>query len=55
MEWNNESTLRFTELYKDNPVLWDPTHPKHYNKHSKYDVWEELAKAVDFWNNLADC
>jgi hypothetical protein len=51
--WNNECA--FIELYKAKPVPWDRTHPKYYNKHTKYDAWEELAKAVGFWNNLADC
>lgn len=32
--------------YKAESVLWDPTHPKYYNKHTKYGSWEELAKAV---------
>jgi hypothetical protein len=36
-------------------VPWDPIHPKYYSKHTKYNAWEELAKAVDFWDNLADC
>jgi hypothetical protein len=27
----------------------------YYNKHTKYGAWEELTKAVGFWNNLAYC
>jgi hypothetical protein len=50
-----EGSLTFIKLYKAKPVLWDPTYPKYYNKHTKYDVWEELVKAVDFWNNAAGC
>jgi hypothetical protein len=36
------------------PVLWDPAHPKYCNKHAKYFAWKELAKAIGFYNNLAD-
>jgi hypothetical protein len=56
MRLNNESKLRFIELYKAKPVLWDPTRLKYCNKHIIYDASEELVKAVvDFWNNLYDC
>jgi hypothetical protein len=46
VEWNNESTLTLIALYKAKPVLWDPTHPRCYNKHTKCDAREESAKAV---------
>jgi hypothetical protein len=56
MKYNNESKSTFIELHKAKPVvLWDPTHPKYYSKHTKYYAWEELGKAVGFSNNLADC
>jgi hypothetical protein len=38
MKRNNESTLTFIELYRAKPVLWDPTHPKYFNKHIIYDA-----------------
>jgi hypothetical protein len=40
MEWNDERALALIELYKANPVLWDPTRPKYYNKHTKYEAWK---------------
>jgi hypothetical protein len=46
MGWNNKSALPFVELHKAKPVRWDPTHPKYYNKHTKHDASEELAKAA---------
>jgi hypothetical protein len=55
MKWNNESMLTFTGLYKAKPVLWDPTQLKYYNKYTKCEAWEEVAKGVHFWNYLADC
>jgi hypothetical protein len=48
MKWNNEGMLTFTGLYKAKPVLWDPTQLKYYNKHTKCDTWEEVAKGVHF-------
>ena len=32
MEWTRENTLGFIELYEKMSVLWDPNHPKYYNK-----------------------
>jgi hypothetical protein len=55
MEWNNESALTFIEMYKAKPLLWDKTHPKYYNKYTRYDAWGELATVVGFWNNPVDC
>jgi hypothetical protein len=38
MEWNNERTLTLIELYEAKPLLCDPTRPKNYNTHAKYDA-----------------
>jgi hypothetical protein len=45
----------FTELYKVKSAPWDPTYYKHHNKLTNYGDWEELSKAVGYWNNPADC
>jgi hypothetical protein len=47
MEWTEENTLGFIELYEKMSVLWDPNHPKYYNKlHNrlKYSVVKPLLK-----------
>jgi 5'(3')-deoxyribonucleotidase len=46
MEWTQDNTLSFTELYEKTSVLWDPNHPKHSNKLHKHDAWEEITKAM---------
>jgi hypothetical protein len=37
MEW-------MLELCQKMSVLWDPNHPKYYNKLLKDDAWEDIAK-----------
>ena len=36
MEWTQENALGFIELYEEMSVLWDPNHPKYYNKLHKH-------------------
>jgi hypothetical protein len=36
MEWTQENTLGFIELYEKMSVLWDLNHPKYYNKLHKH-------------------
>jgi hypothetical protein len=36
MERTRENTLGFIELYENMSVLWDPNHPKYYNKLHKH-------------------
>jgi hypothetical protein len=36
MEWTQDSTLGFIELHEEISVLWDPNHPKYYNKLHKH-------------------
>jgi len=45
-KWTLENTLAFTELYQKMSVLWDPNHPKSYNKLHKYGVWKDIEKAM---------
>ena len=46
MEWTQENTLGFIQLYEKMSVLWDPNHPQYYNKLHKHDAWEEIATAM---------
>jgi hypothetical protein len=32
MEWTEDNTLGFIELYEKMSVPWDLNHPKYYNK-----------------------
>lgn len=47
MEWTQENTLHFIELYRRKEVLWNPGHPRYYNKISKNDAWNELGAEMN--------
>ena len=46
MEWTQENTLALIALYQKMRVLWDPNHPRYYNKLHKHDAWEDIAKTM---------
>jgi hypothetical protein len=45
MEWTQENTLGFIQLYEKMSVLWDPNHPQYY-KLQKHDAWKKIATAM---------
>jgi hypothetical protein len=47
MEWTQENVIGFIELYKRKEIIWDPKHPKHFNKIKKQDAREELGKEIN--------
>lgn len=47
MEWDQDKTLLFIEKYKEMTILWDPSHPQHYNKIKKQDAWVDLASLLE--------
>jgi hypothetical protein len=46
VEWTQENTSGFIELYEKMSLLWDPNHPKYYNNLHKCGAWEEIAKVM---------
>jgi len=46
MDWTQENTLALIALYQKMRVLWDPNHPRYYNKLRKHDAWEDIAKTM---------
>lgn len=46
MGWTNKSTIDLIELYKSQKVLWDPKHDEYYNKFSKNEAWDFIAKEM---------
>lgn len=46
MEWSEENTLRFIDLYKNKEVLWNAKHPSHFNRVRRNDAWEEVASEL---------
>ena len=47
MEWTEENTLGFIELYETIFVLCDPNHPKYYNKLHKHLPTRSSEQLVD--------
>jgi hypothetical protein len=47
MEWTQDNTLGFIELYEKMSVLWDPNHPKYYNKLHKHLPTRSSEQLVD--------
>jgi 5'(3')-deoxyribonucleotidase len=52
MEWTEGSGIEFIEIYKRKEIIWDPKHPKHFNRIRKQDAWEELRKEI---NRTVEC
>lgn len=42
LHWSNEMTLKFLEMYEEEPVIWDITHPLHKDKRAINDAWNRL-------------
>jgi hypothetical protein len=38
---------RIYRIYKRKEIIWDPTHPMHFNNIKKQDAWEELGKEMN--------
>ena len=43
MEWTQETTLKFIELYREEEVLWNSKYEHYYNKIIKNDAWEKIV------------
>ncbi|KAF0748608.1 MADF domain-containing protein [Aphis craccivora] len=48
MDWNEQNTITFIEMYEQKPILWCAKHPQYYNKIKRNDAWEEIAKEIGF-------
>lgn len=42
MEWTNELTLEFLELYENEPVIWNPKMKEHKNRNKVSDAWNNI-------------
>lgn len=48
MEWSEQNTITFIEMYQKKPILWYAKHPHYYNKIKRNDAWEEIGKEIGF-------
>jgi hypothetical protein len=42
MEWSNEDIFKFIELYKSEPVIWDPKNASHSDRNKVNSAWERI-------------
>lgn len=43
LDWSNAQCLALIEEYKNQPILWDTSHPAHYNIPQKRLAWQEIC------------
>lgn len=46
--WTHGSILKFLELYRNEPVLWDPTHAYHKDNEQINEAWIRLSEQTEF-------
>ena len=46
MEWTQDKTLAFNQLYEKMCVLWDPKYSKHYNKLQEHYAWNYISGTI---------
>lgn len=44
--WPPEKILQLIQLYKENPVLWDPCHKDFKNSDVKSIIWTNIAETL---------
>lgn len=47
MEWPRDLVLQLIELYRDNPVLWDPRNPNYKDRTKKSDAWKAISSKLN--------
>lgn len=46
MEWTTAMSLRLIELYRERPLLWDPTDNEYKLGKNKLAAWKEIANLM---------
>ncbi|KAF0710560.1 MADF domain-containing protein [Aphis craccivora] len=46
-DWSNEFTLKFLELYQNEPIIWDPMHLYHKDRKQINDAWVRLSGQLE--------
>jgi hypothetical protein len=54
ISWNNEITLEFIKLYRNEQILWDPKHPLHKNRSKLTDAWLRIQSSLSNNCSIAD-
>ncbi|CAK1578359.1 unnamed protein product [Parnassius mnemosyne] len=46
MDWSQEETLQFLELYQAERIIWDPKHIMHKNTQKMNDAWNRISEVM---------
>ncbi|KAH9629152.1 hypothetical protein HF086_011775 [Spodoptera exigua] len=44
MNWDNNTVLKFLELYQVNSCIWDPQNESHKNRQRVNDAWNNIKE-----------
>jgi hypothetical protein len=47
MEWSNEDIFTFIELYKSEPVIWNPKNVSHSDRHKVHYAWLRIKVGLE--------
>ncbi|XP_067215180.1 uncharacterized protein [Linepithema humile] len=47
MEWSNEKTIEFLELYEKETLLWNPKHISHKDRNAVNDSWKKIEAILN--------
>ncbi|KAF5297970.1 hypothetical protein FQA39_LY19231 [Lamprigera yunnana] len=54
MEWSQEVVFEFLDAYENEPVIWQPGHPQHKNRHCVNDAWLKIKNKLSIQCTIAD-
>lgn len=46
MEWTNELTIEFLDLYEKENAIWDPKDQLHRNRDVVFDSWKKIKDSM---------
>lgn len=46
MEWPNSVSLEFLELYKNEPVIWNPQHSSYKDRNLINEAWKRIEQSI---------
>ncbi|KAK3849385.1 hypothetical protein Pcinc_043862 [Petrolisthes cinctipes] len=47
MEWSRDLVLQLVDVYRANPMLWDPTNPSYKDRNKKCDAWKAIGAKLN--------
>lgn len=54
MEWSNEYTIEFLNLYEKEGLIWNPKDPLHKNRNAVSDAWNRIKDQLSVNCSIQD-